>query len=682
VTLFRARWDSSLRTPPQRYLCDAWVAGDLRFDHDTHRSEGCDVVGTWPSDLETDAARRLAETVGTSPTWTLLAAFPAVAQKLAERAKFQPMDREIERHLRHLQHVCYRPRLNLRIEEERLPVSRARRSPVRAVADLVSHPGDWERRTIRSIQPSRVLARQVEDEWNLYENRVAARLVDHLLAYLNRRLEELRKIREVLEGSRDHGDELRRTSHWRARRISQLWATTLDSRTEAELGTTIRRLEQFHGDLQALIGSVLYEKIPRKQSVPLILQPTNILLNDTHYRKVAALWRAWLMFGHKPQESAAQRLARRQLEATAWDRFVLHLLIRSFAGLGWHATGSLRSLTLSHPGFMPVQLEVQPSGCILLAASTKLALLPLCASLAKSDAQVLEQTVADYDHPDLETALIHVGSAPAMEDSDRATGWFFSGRTVLLGCSPWGIDSEERMTRLLNGWLSRAARSIWPVTQPVRALPPWPGNRDWISCEQNMLIAFRAPTVGEASEAKTWARKQLDEWEHAAVRAKAAKQSAPAAPREALHSFQTFLEQIPSRLDHLETCPVCKQTGTIQARPGQATDGSDATWWATCAACGSEWGTRPCTNCHLPFAALHTATGTHGKEEVAASTDSSWPDKWFGRDLWAKPCKQRLGEHFRCPRCGSCGNHNCSSCRTFTVKSSVPPNAPLPRARR
>jgi hypothetical protein len=174
-------------------LCDAWLADGQRF--------GDELVG-----LEPERARALARTSwrrmpsfvsrkpsATSRRGTRCATTPPVAQKLAERARPQPLDLEIARHLQHLQHVCHKPRLHLRVEEERLPVSRARRTPVRAVAELVSHPGDWEHRTLRSIQPSRVLARQIEDEWNLYENRVAVRLVDHLLAYLAKRLEELAK---------------------------------------------------------------------------------------------------------------------------------------------------------------------------------------------------------------------------------------------------------------------------------------------------------------------------------------------------------------------------------------------------------------------------------------------------------------------------------------------------------
>ena len=154
MTMFVARIDGAAGPLPKLALCDAWLADGQRFGDELVGVAPEDVLGRWPDELETDAVVRLAETVGEVATWAACATTPPVAQRLAERARPQPLDLEIARHLQHLQHVCHKPRLHLRVEEERLPVSRARRTPVRAVAELVSHPGDWEHRTLRSIQPS------------------------------------------------------------------------------------------------------------------------------------------------------------------------------------------------------------------------------------------------------------------------------------------------------------------------------------------------------------------------------------------------------------------------------------------------------------------------------------------------------------------------------------------------
>lgn len=670
MTRFTARIDGKGRSHPATALCDAWLADGLRFGDELIGLEPERVLGRWPGELETDAVVRLAQAVGDEPTWGAHAQTPPVAQKLAERARPLPLDLEIVRHLQHLQHVCHRPRLHLRVEEERLPVSRARRTPVRAVADLVSHPGDWEHRTLRSIQPSRVLARQIEDEWNLYENRVAVRLVDHLLAYLAKRLEELRKIKETLDASRDYSDEIRRTSFRRAHRIAELWSNTLESKTEEELTRTMKRLELAQRDLQTLLDAPLYQRVPRRQTVALSLKPTNILVNDPHYRKVAALWRSWVKFGHKRQETSQQRATRRQHEAAAWDRFVLHLVVRGFAALGWSATPSGRGWALAKAGWSSVRVATDAMGVVRVEGGRPLRLLPICADLAGADTEAVQAQVEHLDASDGEVVIAHVGSGVALTDADRASGWSIGGRAVLFPCSPWGIDSEERMARLLHGWLCRAAAPAYPVATTLRALPEWPGRREWLRHEGDHVVALRAPAKHEASEARAWAARKARELDAQAQRAKAAKQASDLAPRYAIRAFEEFVDSAADALIGMDYCPVCRGQGLVEPRPGKAADGSDATWWAMCGSCGSEWGTRPCTGCGARYRALVPQTGLDTAASAEATPARDWPDKVFGRDLWAQPCSTGSSGQFRCPDCGACSSGACGRCL---------PSVPSPR---
>lgn len=662
MTTFTARFDGRGASLPAVALCDAWLADGLRFGDQFVGLEPDRVLGRWPGELETDAVVRLAQAVGDESTWHAHARTPPVAQKLAERARPLPLDLEILRHLQHLQYVCHRPRLHLRVEEERLPVSRARRTPVRAVADLVSHPGDWEHRTLRSIQPSRVVARQIEDEWNLYENRVTVRLVDHLLAYLAKRLEELRKIKEILDASRDYSDEIQRTSFRRAHRIAEIWSSTLESKTEEELSRTMKRLELAQRDLQTLLDSPLYQRVPRRLTVPLSLKPTNILVNDPHYRKVAALWRSWVKFGHKRQETAQQRAARRQREATAWDRFVLHLVVRGFASLGWSATPSGNGWTLEKTGWSSVRVATDALGVVRVDGDRALRLLPICADLAGADPDAVQAQVEHLDNLGGEVVVAHVGSAVALADPDRASGWSIGGRAVLFPCSPWGIDSEERMARLLHGWLGRAATPAYPIATALRALPDWPGEWDWLRRDGDRIVALRAPTDPEASEARAWAAGKARELDTLAQRAKAARRPFAVAPREAVTAFQRFVDDAAEALSGLEICPVCGGRGRVEPRPGKLPDGSNATWWAVCA-CGSEWGTRPCTCCGTRYRALAPHLGQLDAAIAATTTPAKdWPDKVFGLDLWAQPCSTGTAGQFRCPDCGACSGGGCGRC--------------------
>ncbi|OJH33923.1 hypothetical protein [Cystobacter ferrugineus] len=163
-------------------------------------------LGHWPEAIDLHAIERLTAPLLDGALWmTWVETLPLVPQ-IDEKAQLHPLEKEALKQLAHLQHVCHRPRLHLRVEEERLPVSQARRTPARAAAALVSHPEDWEHRTRRGIRPARILATQVEDEWNLYENRVAVRLVDHLLGWVGKRRDELSRFKSMAEEGNDFRD--------------------------------------------------------------------------------------------------------------------------------------------------------------------------------------------------------------------------------------------------------------------------------------------------------------------------------------------------------------------------------------------------------------------------------------------------------------------------------------------
>jgi len=661
VTVIQHRLAANPGALPNQYLCDAWTVDQQRVG-DSLPGIGADaVIGRWPSEVDSDAFVRLYRVISDGWSWERLIETPPVAQKLGELARLSHLDREIINHLQHLQYVCQRPRLQLRVEEERTPVSRAKHIPVRAVADLVSNPAAWEHRTLQSIQPSRVLARFVEDQWDLYENRVAVRLVDRLLRYITDRLEYLHRIKKTLEEHRalKYGDELRRTSFRRAERISKLWSHTIDSKSEDDLSVSMQQLEAAHRDLQALLDSRLYKKISLRAEVPLSLKSTNILSNDAHYRKVAKLWRTWVKFGHRIQETHQQRVERRRVESEAWDKFVLHVIARSLSILGWVVVRRKNGWEARREGWHSVTITDDKNGIIeLRVAENILRIMPLCADLSLADSEAIAQEISKWDGPPNGTVLVHVGAPISLADQDRARAWSFDGRAVLFGCSPWSIDSEERMGRFLNGWLNRVAALPYPYAEKVPSLPAMP-HWDWLQYVDPYLLALRPPGHAELREAENWGNQWAKDLALRAQQAKQAKQAFRIAPKEAISSFQRFIQTSVRRLVGLDQCPLCHTSVEIEPRLGRQANGLDATWWAVCTECGTEWGLKPCTKCGKRFRALQHKAILDDIGTALRLSDVDWPDRVWGLDLWAQPCRCSAAGQFKCPDCGSCTSGNC-----------------------
>jgi hypothetical protein len=250
------------------------------------------------------------------------------------------------KHLHCLQQVCTQPRTHLQTEVERVHVSRARRADKHAVAYLAAHTEDWEKRTLWGVQPRHILARVRYEDWNIYENRVTARLIDRLLVYLNTRIHILQKILNALEKRKNYevGGYYRLQN-----RVYTLWGEAVqDDQIESYARETLEKLQNLEYLLLGLIGSVLYKHVPRRAQVADHLTMTNILLNDPYYRSVGLAWQEWAQHGAVKQKSTWEKYQDYQDTCRGFNRFCLLLVVR-----GIHSVPACFPLTPRARGKMP-----------------------------------------------------------------------------------------------------------------------------------------------------------------------------------------------------------------------------------------------------------------------------------------------------------------------------------------
>ena len=253
-----------------------------------------------PPSTEQDSTRRLilrsigflARLAKSQPATTISPLIPA---SMADLAELNDLDKTLMQVIEkgHLDEIALRPRFAMKYETELTEIFRVQRMAPGAVSRLAAHSEDWHRRTISGVLPSKLLALLSDDDWAIYENRVFARLLDHLNLYIHSRLSETELMHEKyqqalkLAGAEDIYHPLRR-------RLCTLWGDAMkDSATEKALETSahaIKVLSQAKRKIGLIRQGDLYRKVPRSAYVPAQLRHTNILVHDQHYRHLRTLW--------------------------------------------------------------------------------------------------------------------------------------------------------------------------------------------------------------------------------------------------------------------------------------------------------------------------------------------------------------------------------------------------------
>lgn len=665
---------------------------------DTLSASGRFHAGALPDEQDVEAViqlgRALRDPVTARGGWIEWCGRSPLAPGLEEAVKPRPLEDKIEDELHHLEEVCRKPRTHIRLETERVLVSQARRIDPHAPAWLAAHTEDWEHRKIAGIQPHRILAQVREEEWNLYENRVAARLVDNIVMWLRRRIAEVRRVLEDIFARLAEHQLSTAGSRHRLTRISKLWGEAWEADHGREVAEqTLRRLERLLFRLLRLMDSPLYRQVPRSAQVPRALQMTNLLSNDANYRGVARLWHHWSLLA-APQALSPRQLHHRYQELRrGFDAWCMLLLVRACGQLGLDPVKDhdlqapivpgCGAITLAsghrvewdHDGtfaitdgdatcvrFVPI-IHVLEAAESAAAAEARAALLVEAAAANKCWTVVL--------HPALPGAPPHPSLAGVGDPPLPGT----PGAIDFVRVSPFSLDSVERVARVVR-WATLVPRML--AYPPVVAPPPnevadlassWLRKRDqarWVLLQppgpQDLARVGLDRRIAEARARRdelARRREQVDA-ELRAVRGDDRRQTAELnrEKRELLRPLQdaanlvAHLEAVSGNLAaaqrslrELATCPVCGERGELVARDNDCFEARCSRWDS----CGSKWELRL-----DPATLVRTPALLPGGTRPAAwprGAPPQWVDDLLGCDVLAIPTVGDDGDvTFRPPR--------------------------------
>lgn len=618
--------------------------------------------------------QKLKALIAQHESWEKWVNIPPLVHDIRETIRRQPLEELIQKHLGHIEEICHHPRTYLKMETERLPVCRAQRISPHATEFLSAHTEDWEKRTFRNVRPKRVLCLIREDLLNIYENQVTARLIDHLLEYLQKRIVEVLALQRELEQADDFSKDTHRI-YWRnQKRICSLWGEQVQAETALKTAEeTLKTLRQLKYKLRGLLDTDLYRAISKETNIGHTLKRTNILINDQHYRYVAHLWQAWSPWKRGQMKNAQQIFQTYQEGFKGFESFCLLLISRALTGntnakdndrgLGFEIVNdcipargdsiefnSLRgilTLTWLKEGTFVLSFDqIQPLRLVPL-------LIPL-AAVAEPNilSHVINKITAPFTSKEnYHTLILYPGTEEELSKlpmnlqqqintlgNDNSAGEI---SLALLPVSPLELISVERTARAIQWWLCSQQYQTYPYiieeTIPVTLLE----QTDWIVTEGRECKLVRPPQADEKNIFHNRLFQLINQF-----RAKG-----PVAKGELnkLNQLFDFPSQVQDKFKPLLVCPTCYEV-TERFTP---LDSHCFSCNCNNNSCKSVWGTKICGNCgaRYPYVQLP------GLNNIDLSTHQEvrWVERVFGRNSLATPySSNKIVNNFICPSCKTC----------------------------
>jgi hypothetical protein len=682
--------------PEGLLLCDSaggWRSGDV--------NGSCDNATCLPE--ETEAIKRLGtEAAGYSRDlqWEGLLAVGVVDPGWETDLERHPLEVAIKTCLPYLRNVFNRPIRHLKVESEAVITSKARRLATTAPEYLAAHPEDWDGRTVLGVKPKRVLANVRQEQWDIYENRLAARLVDHLCLFLSRRIRRLREIQRMLAAATDFSRQIR-GSHWLQKRIAALWGSTLRApgRLQAA-GALADELLRLRTQLLGLMDTELYERVPRRARIRGSVRMTNILLNDPNYRFVALLWQKWFETAAELTQSEEEFQACMRLVHTRHADVTVLLLANALVQLGFTEVETNADLTQARSEAilcrqfaprMKIAVTVGRDRSLILATNgvAVLRFVPVFYGFmdAASDKEALKSLDALPAQAQLKvpTVVVYPGSLASDRSSlsralqkrlvFRAHSMLSEGASVhLVPVSPYDIASVERLARCVRWYLWSRLFLVYPhllsdaVVRTIADIIPTPTTllfrmRGKDSCLRHFATAESSSRALEVAASKMRAEHTHIESEIEGIR-QGAKNQASQKEKKRLRALREEALQLRGKLERLDqalppfrhavdsvkdlsVCPVCANssadTRNIDLREND-------TFEVQCASCKSRWGLRSCGACgnRYPFILIG------GIEKCVSDRGvPGWEESTVGQDMLATP--SIVGDGGIATECSWCG---------------------------
>lgn len=335
-----------------RWCCDQASGSYFQSACSSVESDACTALNELLNETVSDVAIRFND----NGTYNFKSVSPLLPPTVLGRSEMQPLEILLLEIIKagHLYEIAFRPKIELIQKEELVLTGRAKRLSNKAPEYLAAHSEDWQSRTLTGILPKRVITRLNEDNYDIYENRVFARLLDHLNIYLVNRLGEIEQLANIFDAALTYslGGEL----YWKiGTNICSMWGQSFsDEELEhaaSKSRSTIESLRFLLREVRRLRQSRLYQAIPQNVRISSQLKLTNVLAHDQHYRHLIRLWNTWLKTQECTELDQDEKIRIAQYRAQLYADYVQLLVYHALDAIRLNPNEPNATLVVEREGF-------------------------------------------------------------------------------------------------------------------------------------------------------------------------------------------------------------------------------------------------------------------------------------------------------------------------------------------
>ena len=237
--------------------------------------------------------------------------------------KFNIEIKEFEKKLNdnksHLRAIVANPHSLLDKDTQKVNIGRAKRISSRSYQHLAHHSEDWEKMSILSPKPRKILHEELIIELSVYENVLLKAFLHEAIKHLNMRVKETADISKFflsifgakwicpdcnykLEGVKPNNTcpNCNHEVEW-INEIDTIWSEKIERRNALvgravksdksnDSSKTNRTLAALKSELVKLVHSPLFEEIPKHAIDSIVYHDTNVLNSHKHYKYLKILW--------------------------------------------------------------------------------------------------------------------------------------------------------------------------------------------------------------------------------------------------------------------------------------------------------------------------------------------------------------------------------------------------------